>query len=221
MRILVIAGHGDGDSGAVGNGYRECDLTRELARLVYREIRLNTTAVSYLYDVNKNCYKECKKGNAPEWRDYDLIVEFHFNSASDKSANGTETLLEIGEDTRLGEYVLAYLEQVGFRNRGVRTRDNLLNPNVSPTYYLYLETCFISNSNDVKLYQSKKSSVAHAVVKGIQRYFNIPSKETGDNETSTGALYKVQTGAFKEKANAEKLAEELKTKGYATYIVEG
>ena len=75
--------------------------------------------------------------------------------------------------------------------------------------------------DDVKLYQSKKSSVAHAVVKGIQRYFNIPSKETGDNETSTGTLYKVQTGAFKEKANAEKLAEELKSKGYATYIVEG
>lgn len=220
MRFLLIAGHGDGDSGAVGNGYKECDLTRELARLIYREIRLNTTAISYLYDVNKNCYEECKNGNEPEWNDYDLIVEIHFNSAIDTTANGAEILLESGEDTRLGEYVLAYLEQVGFRNSGIKYRDDLLNPNTSPTYYLYLETCFISNSNDVKLYQSKKSSVAHAVVKGIQRYFNIPSKETGDNETTTDTLYKVQTGAFKEKANAEKLAEELKSKGYSTYIVE-
>ena len=35
-----------------------------------------------------------------------------------------------------------------------------------------------------------------------------------------GKLFKVQVGAFGNKANAEKLAKELNLKGYKTYIVE-
>lgn len=35
----------------------------------------------------------------------------------------------------------------------------------------------------------------------------------------TGVLYRVQTGAFSNKANADKLAAELKSKGFDTYIV--
>ena len=34
MNILILNGHGAGDSGALGNGYKEADLTRELADLV-------------------------------------------------------------------------------------------------------------------------------------------------------------------------------------------
>ena len=34
MRILLIPGHGDGDSGAVGTGYKEADLTREMVKLI-------------------------------------------------------------------------------------------------------------------------------------------------------------------------------------------
>ena len=37
MKILLMNGHGAGDSGATGNGYKECDLTRELADLVESE----------------------------------------------------------------------------------------------------------------------------------------------------------------------------------------
>ena len=31
MNILLIAGHGDGDCGAVGSGYQEAELTRGLS----------------------------------------------------------------------------------------------------------------------------------------------------------------------------------------------
>lgn len=37
--------------------------------------------------------------------------------------------------------------------------------------------------------------------------------------TSSGTLYRVQTGAFAKKANADKLAADLKAKGFDTYIV--
>ena len=44
------------------------------------------------------------------------------------------------------------------------------------------------------------------------RYYN-------EKQNTTEKLYKVQVGAFREKANAERLANELKSKGYSTYIV--
>ena len=34
MKILLIPGHGDGDPGAIGNGFNEADLTRELLKLI-------------------------------------------------------------------------------------------------------------------------------------------------------------------------------------------
>ena len=39
MKILLISGHGAGDVGAVGNGYREADLTREVVNLLAPKLR--------------------------------------------------------------------------------------------------------------------------------------------------------------------------------------
>lgn len=54
-------------------------------------------------------------------------------------------------------------------------------------------------------------------VNNVQKYYedltNTPSKPS-----SGGKLYRVQVGAFSSKANAEKLAKELKAKGYSTII---
>jgi len=57
-----------------------------------------------------------------------------------------------------------------------------------------------------------------AVVKVMCEYFKVAYKPI--QEPKSGKLYKVQVGAFGEVANAERLAAELKSKGYATYIVE-
>ena len=38
MKILLISGHGDGDPGAVSNGWQEQYLTREFAKLVKAEL---------------------------------------------------------------------------------------------------------------------------------------------------------------------------------------
>ena len=55
MNILILNGHGAGDSGALGNGYKEADLTRELADLVVS--KLNTYAKVYRYPRERNAYK--------------------------------------------------------------------------------------------------------------------------------------------------------------------
>jgi N-acetylmuramoyl-L-alanine amidase CwlA len=57
---------------------------------------------------------------------------------------------------------------------------------------------------------------------GWQRFLNMVKAELDalNGSSSSGTLYKVQTGAFKVKSNADKLAAELKKKGFDTYIVQ-
>ena len=45
------------------------------------------------------------------------------------------------------------------------------------------------------------------------------STSTSTKTETAGKIYRVQVGAFAQKANAEKLASELKTKGYQAIIV--
>ena len=112
--------------------------------------------------------------------------------------------------------ILKNLEAIGFYNRGVKERTDLLNMNNCRgrgVSYALLETCFISNTDDVNLYLSQNKAVARAVLNGIISGFGLSSAET-----EGGTLYRVQVGAFANKANAETLREELKKKGYEAFV---
>lgn len=65
--------------------------------------------------------------------------------------------------------------------------------------------------------------VAKAIAKGVCSHLGVkyvPKAEPKPASKPVGnALYKVQVGAFADPKNADKLAEELKRKGYSTYIV--
>ena len=60
MKILLIAGHGQGDSGAVGCDLVEADETRALLSLVYEKLKDYVTAVRY--DTSVDCYQQSKAG---------------------------------------------------------------------------------------------------------------------------------------------------------------
>lgn len=57
---------------------------------------------------------------------------------------------------------------------------------------------------------------------GWQRFLNMVKAELDalNGFSSSGTLYRVQTGAFSKKTNADNLAAELKKKGFDTYIVQ-
>ncbi len=54
----------------------------------------------------------------------------------------------------------------------------------------------------------------------VEKYLKQIQGVTETPAESTDALYRVQTGAFAKKPNADALAAELKAKGFATYIVQ-
>lgn len=217
MKILIIAGHGGNDPGAIGCGYREADLTREVADRVYDAL-FDVCDVT-LYDTTKDCYTQSKNGKSPDWSYYDYVIEIHFNAFSITSANGTEILIDESEQYHTVEdAILSNLVSIGFANRGIKRRNDLLNMNQctnAGTSYALVETCFITNQTDMNIYQTNKDAVANGIAKGIIQGFGLSDSPLN---VSHETFYRVQVGSFTKKENAEALVKKLENEGYEAFI---
>ena len=82
-----------------------------------------------------------------------------------------------------------------------------------------LELGFMDSKTDVPiiLKDDHARACAKAIVETVVKRGGL-KKKTASTVTTSKKLYRVQVGAFAEKANAEKLAKELTAKGYPTII---
>jgi N-acetylmuramoyl-L-alanine amidase len=183
MKILLIAGHGDGDCGATGSGYKEADLTREAVVLLKAE--LDGYADVTIADTNKNWFQYLKT-HSFNFKSYDYVLEIHFNACvNDKKGDGKTTGTEIYVTT--GEMVcpddvevkiVKGISSIGLKNRGVKHKNfsviqKIKKQGVSSAL---LEMCFIDDIDDIKLYQSKKSEIIKAIADGIISGFSLEKK---------------------------------------------
>ena len=72
LNILIIAGHGDGDCGAVSNGYQEQYLTREFAKLIVEELSKYNCNVE-LAPINRNYFQYLKQ-HGFNYSNYDYVL---------------------------------------------------------------------------------------------------------------------------------------------------
>ena len=175
MKILLIAGHGQGDPGAVGNGYREADLTREVVTNVVKYLKC--FADVEIFDFDKDMYKYLKNGNKYDFDRYDYVLEIHFN-ALNGNAYGTEVLVHQNENgTSVENAILNNFSALGFTNRGVKRRGDLKVMNTVKKIYgvshALVEVCFIDNKNDIKKYIANADSVAKAIAEGVIDGFGL------------------------------------------------
>ncbi|MBB5325213.1 N-acetylmuramoyl-L-alanine amidase [Anoxybacillus tepidamans] len=88
---------------------------------------------------------------------------------------------------------------------------------------LLTENLFIDNASDAAKLKSEQFllQVAHGHVQGIVKAFGLKkkAKQQPKEKASDKKLYRVQVGVFNDPKNAERLAEELKKKGYPAIIV--
>ena len=183
--ILLIAGHGDGDPGAIGNGYREADLTREMARLI--KPHLDKYVNVDIFDMTKDMYKYLNTGHTFNFKTYDYVVEIHLNSTfqplpEDEKTTGSEILIhELERGSTVEEKILENLEALGLKNRGIKPVSNLLVMNTCKrkqgVSHALIEICFIKDADDMKIYASKKEEIAKAIVKGIADGFGLKTKD--------------------------------------------
>ena len=177
MNILIIAGHGDKDPGAISENLREADLTRSLATKLFNQLK--TFSNVKLFDTTKNMYRYLKNGGVFDFSPYDYILELHFNAGakktSDYATTGTEILVHRDESgISVEEKILSEIAALGFRNRGVKRRCNLYNMNRIKALgksYALLEVCFIDDPDDLAKYNEDKT--AKAIADGIKKGFGI------------------------------------------------
>lgn len=174
MKILLIAGHGAGDPGAIGNGYKEADLVREVAPKL-KNILSNYADVT-LFNPDEDMYKYLKS-NSFNFKEFDYVLEIHLN-AFNKVASGTEIIVHnLEKGISVEELILKNISELGFNNRGVKRRTDLQNMNICKkkqgVSYALLEICFIDNHNDITLYHTKKNDIIKAIASGIIEGFEL------------------------------------------------
>lgn len=155
--------------------------------------------------------------------DVDLSVSIHFNAGANKILNNTTTGTEVyvystsSKAYSYAQKIVNAISALGFKNRGVKTSTSLYVLKNIKAPSLLIECCFVEDPDDVALYDADK--MAQAIVKGITGVISsIPSTPTSNSPSSTGQLYRVQTGAYALQKNAVALQEKLKKAGFSAII---
>ena len=187
MKILLIAGHGAGDPGACSSyGTEATETRRVVAELVNQFKRYKNVEVT-VYPTNRNAYDDVNNGCVQvNFANFDYVFEVHFNSAS-ASANGVEIWVTPKESaTTVEQGIVNKIASLGFSNRGVKKEyfaviTSAKNKGVSSAL---IETCFISNKEDMSKYNAKFSQICGAMVDGIAEGFGLTKNEVQQPTTN-------------------------------------
>ena len=239
MIINVHAGHNpDGKvaCGAIGI-IRESTEARNVKNEVIRQLNgLGHTVYDCTVENGKSANNVlCNIVNKCNAHTADLDVSIHFNAgAKDVDGNGKTTGVEAiiysdnSKSKNYAQRVVMEIAKLGFKNRGVIVNQKLYVLRKTKAPAMLIECCFVDDKDDVALYDYK--GMATAIVHGItgQQYIE-PSNNTSDDdavasgsETIVGdkdSIYRVQVGAYRNKANAVTLQEKLKAAGFDAAIV--
>ncbi len=184
MNILLIAGHGALDSGAVAFGRREDVLAREVVTLLQKEL-LKFECTCGVYNMALSAYHEfITLGKGYDFTPYDYVLEVHFNAFKEDSGDtlvkGSEIYVTNAEKTISTEQkILAKLANLGFTNRGVK-RTNfavIARAKAQGVSSALLELCFIDDADDMRIYSNNKAQIAVAIAEAIAEEYKLTRKE--------------------------------------------
>ena len=214
--IMLDAGHGGRDPGAVYNGRQE-KVDALALTLAVGEI-LQDRGIDVMYtrttDVYESPYQKAMEANAAG---VDFFISIHRNSyPTDNAVSGVESLVydKSGIKLEMAENINEQLEAVGFVNLGVKARPGLVVLRRTRMPAVLVEVGFINSDTDNQLFDDNFDDIAIAIAEGIL-------DTLGGNGVPASSGYTVQTGAYRNRANAERLVNELKALDFPADIAEG
>ncbi|HIX52063.1 MAG TPA: N-acetylmuramoyl-L-alanine amidase [Candidatus Lachnoclostridium stercoripullorum] len=213
-KVMIDAGHGGEDPGAVFEGRREKDDALRLALAVGEILEDNGVDVMYtrVTDVYDTPQEKAEIANRSE---ADYLVSIHRNAMPvPGTASGIMSLVYENGGTvgRLGANINRELAQTGFADLGVVERPGLIILRRSGMPAVLVEAGFIDNPEDNALFDRQFQEMAEAIASGILETIRE------ENEIRP-EYYQVQVGAYRERAMAEEIARELSEQGYPAFYV--
>lgn len=165
------AGHGGtkanghwADPGAVGNGYNEADIARQINDKIVRATGALDATDNAGTNVNSNLANIVAKMNSvgTDWH-----ISNHLNSAS-PAATGVEVWYWTGDapsKAKADQLSKALSDALGIPNRGSKPTTDLYVLRNSQGRTLLIEWAFISNPNDVKKLLANMDKAVNALLK--------------------------------------------------------
>ena len=144
---------------------------------------------------------------------YDLVAELHLNASALHNAKGCEVLYYSETGKAVAQRIQSKLATV-FKDRGIQRRTGLYMLKSTKPTAVMIESFFCDSSVDCEL--AEKTDVALLIAEGIH---GGDIADDPEESRPTGMLYRVQSGAFAVRANADRLLAELKGKGYDAFII--
>jgi len=168
MKIGIDYGHTlkGYDTGAIGNGFKEQDITREVGKIVTSKLRaLGHTVIECAIDsansVNESLSYRVNKANS---NNVDLFISLHVNAGG---GQGTEIYTYNNDIFTEAQETLKNITALGFNNRGIKDGSNLYVIRNTKAKAMLIELFFI-DSIDVELYKKVGAErLASAIVEGI------------------------------------------------------
>ena len=173
-KIIISAGHGGSDPGAVANGYTERDLAIEFRELLVKELLL--LGVKPLIDDNKNALVQTLqwlKGVLKS--DKTVCIDIHWNAAIPK-ARGTEIIIPDKPslfESSFAKEILDVFVSNGFTSRGVKTESQTARKRLGwmrpSAENILIEMAFLTNTLDLELYKMVKYKLAKELAVVIKK----------------------------------------------------
>lgn len=175
--IVLDYGHGGSDSGATYKGRLEKDDNMKLGAAVGKKLSA-VYVVSVKYTRTTDIFeKPSKKAQDANGFGADLFVSFHRNLYNG-TAKGFEALVykKSGIASELAGKLCKSMAIHGFANRGVKVRTDLTVLKATTMPAVLLETGFIDNVSDNKIFDSKFNAIVFSIVKDIADVMKLEKK---------------------------------------------
>lgn len=180
-KIMLDAGHGGNDPGAVYGGRQEKDDNLRLTMAVGNILSQNGIDVVYTRtdDVYQSPIEKARLANASG---ADYFISFHRNSSPEPNQySGVETLVynQSGRKLTMAQNINRALENIGFKNLGVKSRPGLVVLRRTRMPALLIETGFINTPEDNERFDENFNEIARAIADAILTTLDIHPDSTG------------------------------------------
>ena len=171
-RILIDAGHGGTDYGAIRGSINEKDIVLDVAKMVQKELKKLGHTVIMTRD--EDVYVSLQdRVDLSERENADIYISIHVNSSVKPEIEGIETHYYHQESLDLAQAVHeSLINNLQPFDRGLfKSKFYVINHTIMPA--ILCEIGFISNEEEQKLLvtDKRKQQTAKAIVEGVLRYF--------------------------------------------------
>ena len=175
--IIIDAGHGGRDSGAIGiNKGKEKDITLAIAKamLMYNRTLLDNPYELYLTRYEDTLISLSHRTQLVRTLKPLLFISLHCNHAKNEKATGIEIYLHsktsLENENQMESQVVALsmievlTERLGYRNRGIkRANFQVLRESIATSPAILVELGFLSNTDEASYLELKQHSNAVAL----------------------------------------------------------